>query len=296
MPQTSWNTGLIIPSNTYQFQASKSCLDELVRMNEDQCGPAIPLCHRKEITIQYVSSIIQCEWSDQTLGVQLRTCTRHPGRFCRWTMVSFPRGNWETINWHIRKQNRKYSPRRNRDSEWLVLARRDVVATLNQRHWRWFNVATTSCAKWGYQSKTITGALELGVLRTGRSGPAQSLGHCHRCTPGVRGESRGVVAGGGWLGGAIDSRHESVSCLDCPPKQHTGWSPGQRWSSGATINRRPAAIPEFVCIFNLWLPVRNGPKWGEPDQTVTSSLTQARPRGRVAIIHSLHCNAVWYLR
>ena len=24
----------------------------------------------------------------------------------------------------------------------------DVVATLNQRHWRWFNVATTSCAQW----------------------------------------------------------------------------------------------------------------------------------------------------
>ena len=24
----------------------------------------------------------------------------------------------------------------------------DVVATLNQRHWRWFNVATTSCPQW----------------------------------------------------------------------------------------------------------------------------------------------------
>ena len=24
----------------------------------------------------------------------------------------------------------------------------DVVATLNQRHWRWFNVATTSCDQW----------------------------------------------------------------------------------------------------------------------------------------------------
>ena len=24
----------------------------------------------------------------------------------------------------------------------------DVVPTLNQRHWRWFNVATTSCAQW----------------------------------------------------------------------------------------------------------------------------------------------------
>ena len=24
----------------------------------------------------------------------------------------------------------------------------DVVATLNQRHWRWFNVAATSCARW----------------------------------------------------------------------------------------------------------------------------------------------------
>ena len=24
----------------------------------------------------------------------------------------------------------------------------DIVATLNQRHWRWFNLRTTSCAQW----------------------------------------------------------------------------------------------------------------------------------------------------
>ena len=41
-----------------------------------------------------------------------------------------------------------------RTAEWLIIicypshSAHDVVATLNQRHWRWFNVATTSCAQW----------------------------------------------------------------------------------------------------------------------------------------------------
>ena len=37
----------------------------------------------------------------------------------------------------------KYKP-------WLAHWAHDVVATLNQRHWRWFNVATTSCDQWGF--------------------------------------------------------------------------------------------------------------------------------------------------
>ena len=28
----------------------------------------------------------------------------------------------------------------------------DVIATLNQRHWRWFDVAITSCARWETRS------------------------------------------------------------------------------------------------------------------------------------------------
>ena len=33
----------------------------------------------------------------------------------------------------------------------------DVVAMLNQRHWRWFNVATTSCVQWEAYNKSISG-------------------------------------------------------------------------------------------------------------------------------------------
>ena len=45
----------------------------------------------------------------------------------------------------ISKTNRRYTPKSG-----SVLTHRapDVVATLNRRHWRWFNVATMSGARW----------------------------------------------------------------------------------------------------------------------------------------------------
>ena len=61
----------------------------------------------------------------------------------------------------------------------------DVLAPLNQRRWRWFNVATTSCAQWvsSFSGQGKLGALTL-VINNHKFRDALAnlgeTGHCHQ--------------------------------------------------------------------------------------------------------------------